>query len=75
MHLGAGGPFNHMKNVHKSGITRQQLVAQTEIIASSRDRNRLEIMKAILIQKPKPFINNQATGTERTLHLGGNNTR
>ena len=72
MHLGAGGPFNHMKNVHKIQITRDQLVNQTKILASNNNRYRLEILEALLIQKFKPNLNSQATGTARTLHLAGN---
>ena len=72
MHLSAGGPHNHMKNVHKTTLNRQQLVDQTKIINHNIDRNRLEILEALIIQKTKPSINNQATGQARTLHLMGN---
>lgn len=74
MHLQGGGPFCHMKNVHNTKITREQLVNQTKIINQAWDRNRLEILEALLIQKNKPAINNQATGVVRTLHLTGINT-
>ena len=72
MHLGGGGPFTHMRDVHKTKISREQLVNQTKIISGNNDRNRLEILEALLIAKYRPSINNQATGIARTLHLSGN---
>ena len=41
----------------------------TEIVRCEQDRNRLEIMEAILIQSKKPTINRQVTGQIRTLKL------
>ena len=74
MHLAAGGTLVHAKNNHKTQLTRKQLVENTKVLFHLKDRNRLEILEAILISKLKPLINRQATGASRILQLFGNVT-
>ena len=72
MHLQQGGPKHHTQNHHNTPLTRDMLVKNTNIIARETNYNRLHILEALLIHKQKPPLNNQFTGTNRTLKLYSN---
>ena len=69
MHLDSGGPEQHHQEVHHATLTRKELVHNTKIIRTERDTYLLSILESLLIKKVKPSINNQMTGTHRTLKL------
>ena len=69
MHLASGGPKQHHQEVHHATLTRKELVDNIKIIRTERYTYRLSILESILIKKVKPNINNQMTGTHRTLKL------
>ena len=75
MHLQSGGPSKHMSEHHNQPITRQLLVDNTKILHQENDYNRLQIKEALLIKNKRPYINNQCTGTCRTLMLLGDASR
>ena len=68
-HLAAGGPKQHAIANHNLPLTRADLVNNTKILLTEFNHNKLSITEAILIQKMQPSINNQSTGTNRTLKL------
>ena len=59
-HLTAGAPKNHMKEAHKSNLTRANLEENTEILAINRNLRRLPIMEALFIKELGPSLNTQA---------------
>ena len=69
MHLANGGPKTHTSNHHNMQITREMLVNNTQILRFESDNNRLQITEALLINLKNPSINNQVTGSQRTLKL------
>ena len=69
MHLQSGAPKKHLLQVHSKILTREMLVNNTKIIRSESNFTRLQIIEALLIQKLRPQINIQDTGTCRTLLL------
>ena len=69
MHLAVGAIKTHIYEKHKSSTTRAMLVNNTKIIHKETNHNRLSIYEALLIQKHKAVINQQNTGTARTLKL------
>lgn len=71
MHLASGGPKTHAKNAHNAILTRDELVSNTKILRHEPDYNRLQILEALLILQSNPSINNQITGSHRTLKLHG----
>ena len=74
MHLSSGGPKNHNLSTHKeTPISRDTMVKNTKIIRREDDFRRLQIYEALLIQQKNPEINNQITGSARTLKLSSNN--
>ena len=74
MHLSSGGPKNHNLAIHKENpISRDIMVENTKIIRREDDFRRLLIYEALLIQLKNPEINNQITGSARTLKLFNNN--
>ena len=75
MYLASGGPKSHTTNIHKTALTREQLVNNTKIIHRQQGFNRLQIMEALTIQQQRPLINNQVTGSHRTLQLYWNNSK
>ena len=72
MHKGGGAPKSHHENVHDLPITRNILVNNTKIIKAENDNNRLMIIEALLIQSKQPVLNQQVTGSCRTLKLHSN---
>ena len=70
MHLQSGGPKDHAAKKHDSAaFTRDALVNNTKIIRRENDFSRLQRYEALLIQQKNPIINNQETGSSRTLKL------
>ena len=69
MHLVNGAPKIHTQLEHQQQLTLSMLVNNTKILLTERNTNRLEIKEALLILKHKPSLNNQNTGTARTLKL------
>ena len=70
MHLSSGGPKNHNAAAHKrSPISRDLMVENTRILRRENDNRRLQIYESLLIQQKNPEINNQITGSARTLKL------
>ena len=69
MHLASGGPKQHALVNHNLPLTRADLVNNRKILLTEFNHNKLYITEAILIQKMQPSINNQSTGTNRTLKL------
>ena len=67
MHLQSGAPKKHSLQAHSKILTREMLVNNTKIIRSESNFTRLQILEALLIQKLRPQINIQDTGTCRTL--------
>ena len=74
MHKGPGGgaPKSHHENIHNLPITRNILVNNTKILRGENDNNRLMIIEALLIQSKQPVLNQQVTGSCRTLKLHSN---
>ena len=70
MHLSSGGPKNHNLAAHKeTPISRDLMVENTRILRRENDNRRLQIYESLLIQQKYPEINNQITGSARTLKL------
>ena len=70
MHLGSGGPKIHTENSHPQiSLSRNAMVDNTKIIRKENDTRRLQIYEALIIQQKCPSINNQDTGSSRTLKL------
>ena len=70
MHLQSGGPKDHACNKHDpSALTRERMVDNTKIIRKENDFSRLQRFEALFIQQKNPIINNQETGSSRTLKL------
>ena len=73
MHLSSGGPKNHNLSAHQgSPISRESLVENTKILRRESDFRRLQIYEALIIQQRRPKINQQVTGSCRTLKLYNN---
>ena len=70
MHLQEGAIKQHMKNKHNTELTRQTLVQNTQIIASTNDTRKLAILEALHIHEQRPSLNTQIN-THRTLTLWG----
>ena len=68
MHLQSGGPQQHTQQQHDSRLTRQQIVANTTIVAKASDWRHLVALEAITIRKRDPAINRQINA-RGTLHL------
>ena len=70
MHLGSGAPKSHTEASHRhSSLSRDVMVQNTKIIRKENDTRRLPIYEALIIQQKCPIINNQDTGSSRTLKL------
>ena len=69
MHLQSGAIKKHSLQAHNQILTREILVNNTKYIHSETNFTRLQVAEALLIQKLRPKINNQDTGTSRTLSL------
>ena len=65
MHLQSGGPQQHTQTEHETRLTRQDIVANTSILAKATDWRRLVALEAIMIREMDPAINRQinARGT------------
>ena len=73
MHLGSGGPKSHNEDNHNQNpISRELMVENTKILRRENDFRRLQIYEALIIQQKRPLINNQVTGSCRTLKLYNN---
>lgn len=72
MHLQSGAIKKHLRDVHKRDLTRQDLVDNTTIAKHVTDFSRLQVLEALRIAKVQPVLNQQATGSARTLLLFGN---
>ena len=59
MHLADGAPKEHMENKHKTHLTRVMLTNNTEIIGSTHDSKKLNILEALYILEQKPALNKQ----------------
>ena len=69
MHLQHGAIKQHHAQKHSEPITRNIIVSNTKILRSESDCNRLQIFESLYIYAKKPIINNQCTGTEKTVKL------
>jgi hypothetical protein len=69
MHLSSGGPKMHAETTHNDKLTREILVSNTKIVRKEQNFNRLQLLESLMIQERKPLINNQTTGSHRTLKL------
>ena len=69
MHLQAGAPLKHTKDVHNQELTRKMLIENTKIIHKINDYHRLVITEALLISEENPLLNRQDTGNIKTLQL------
>ena len=74
MHLNSGGPKTHLNTTHNENLTRINLENDTKIIRKEPDHNRLKILEALIIQEKRPVINQQITGSCRTLLLHSDTT-
>ena len=68
MHLQHGAIKQHAQK-HSEPITCNIIVSNTKILRSESDCNRLQISESRYIHAKKPIVNNQCTGTERTVKL------
>ena len=74
MHLGSGAPKSHTECSHPQlSLSRNAMVENTKIIRKENDMRRLQIYEALIIQEKCPKINNQDTGSSRTLKLFNSN--
>lgn len=70
MHLQSGAPKDHTCKKHvQTSFNRELMVQNTKIIRKENDFSRLQRYEALLIQQKNPIINNQETGSCRTLKL------
>ena len=74
MHLQSGAIHTHTVDKHTQPLTRDILVNNTTVLLTETDYYRLHILEALLIRNKKPTLNNQFTGTNRTLKLHGTQT-
>ena len=70
MHLQHGTLKEHMTDEHNTTLTRDMLVQNTTIIASTDDTHKLGILEALLILHMKPTLNIQVN-TQQSLSLWG----
>ena len=68
-HLTAGAPKEHFRRFHGVTVTRKMLEDNVSILNQVADRRRLAISEALLIEKHRPAINNQFSGSNRILKL------
>lgn len=59
MHLQFGAIKNHLLEIPSKQLTRQDLANNTTIINRLPDYLSLQILEALIIQKNKPYLNNQ----------------
>ena len=69
MHLNYGAINDHTLSVHRSGLTRVNIVDNTKVLCRQRDTFRLLVQEAILIKFFNPTLNRQDTGCARILKL------
>ena len=69
MHLQSGAIKCHSYDDHDVRLARSMLDNRTKIIRVEHDTRRLAIYEALIIQEKRPEINNQMTGSCRTLKL------
>ena len=69
MHFLSGSPKQHALANHNLPLTKEDLINNTKILLTEFNHNKLSITEALLIQKMQPSINNQWTGTNRTLKI------
>ena len=69
MHKQNGAILEHVRDVHKTDLTRENIVNNTKIIRRINDPIRLQIAESLLIKKHRPIINRQDTGFTRKLQL------
>ena len=69
MHLQNGSIKNHSYDDHDIRLTRTMLDSRTKILRLESDFRRLMIYEALIIAEKRPALNNQMTGTCRTLKL------
>ena len=69
MHLQDGSIKEHFSQIHGRKITRKEIVDNTIVRYFERCTSRLRILEALVIKFERPALNNQDTGTKRTLHL------
>ena len=69
MHLQDGSIKEHFSQIHGRKITRKEIVDNTIVRYFERCTSRLRILEALVIKFERPALNNQDTGTKRTLRL------
>ena len=69
MHLNNGAINDHTLSVHRSSLTRLNIVDNTKVLCRQRDTFRLLVHEAILIKFSNPTLNRQDTGSARILKL------
>ena len=69
MHLQHGSPKLHTSQQHHVNLTREMLVDNTKVLRYEIDYERLHILESLFIKNSHPSLNNQDTGTVRTLKL------
>ena len=84
-HLTSGAPRNHLRQEHRTELTREILVEGTDIITTCPDVRRLPILEALYIKDLEPNLNIQASDlqalpsmkriTARTTATGTTNQR
>ena len=81
LHLQDGAIKQHLRQQHKTEVSRDNLVSCTKIIASSKDHRRLQLLEAMHIREKAPAINIQSNMTSTialfnsSLRQAGRNTQ
>ena len=73
MHLNNGAINDHTLSVHRSSLSRANIVDNTKVLCRQRDTFRLLVHEAILIKFRNPTLNRQDTGNTRILELYAEN--
>ena len=69
MHLSNGAIKKHIMSQHRSILSRDDIVSNTEVLHMQNDTFRLLIHEAMLIKFQNPSLNRQDTGCARILKL------
>ena len=72
MHTQTSSNIQHLQNAHNiNTVPRRQLLHITEVIAMDRDKCRLVMLEALLINEKKPSLslNSQAEGRDLLLKI------
>ena len=71
MHLQDGGPKRHLLDEHGTRLTRDDMVANTEILCRCTVPHKLQVLEAVFIRDCDPTINRQVNARGKLLLFEG----